>query len=467
MARTKPHSYEIDMTHGPLAGKILLFAVPLMLSSILQLLFNAADIIVVGQFASPNSVAAVGSTGSIINLIVAVFMGLGVGVNVTVAHYHAIGQAKDTSETVHTAAFIGIAGGVFLLFVGVSVSRFVLRAMGSPADVIDLATMYMCIYFLGMPANLFYNMGAAVLRAVGDTRRPLIYLIIAGITNVIMNLIFVIVLRMDVAGVALATILSQLISALLVLRCLMRAQESYRLEWKKIRVTHDKFLRIVRIGLPAGIQGAVFSISNVLIQSSVNSFGSAVMAGNAAAGNIEGFVYVAMNAFYQACVTFTSQNYGARQYRRIYRILGLCLIMVSITGLLLGNLAHLFGERLLSIYITPAGTDAVQIAAAKEAIATGLQRLLIIGVPYFLCGIMEVACGVLRGVGMSITPMIVSILGACVLRIVWIATVFHRYRELRILYLSYPVTWTVTATVHFLCFFFLFLPKLRKITTCP
>ena len=463
MVRSSTHSYEIDMVHGPLAGKLLLFALPLMLSSILQLLFNAADIIVVGQFASPNSVAAVGSTSSIINLIVSVFMGLGVGVNVSVAHYHAIRQDKETEETVHTAAFIGLAGGVLLLVIGVSITRIVLTAMGSPEDVIGLATMYMRIYFLGMPANLFYNMGSAVLRAVGDTRRPLIYLMIAGVLNVILNLFFVIALRMDVAGVALATILSQLVSALLVLRCLMSSTDSYRLEPKKIRIVKDKFLRILRIGLPAGIQSAVFSISNVLIQSSVNSFGSAVMAGNAAAANIEGFVYVAMNAFHQACVTFTSQNFGAKEYRRIYRILWQCLLMVAVTGLVLGNLAHLFGEPLLSIYITPESNAPAQMAAAKEAVATGMERLLVISVPYFLCGIMEVICGTLRGVGMSITPMVVSIIGACGLRILWIATVFQRYHEMRVLYLSYPVSWTITAAVHFLCFFLFFSSRARKV----
>lgn len=456
MAHTRTRSYEIDMVHGALFGKILLFALPLMLSSILQLLFNAADIIVVGQFASPNSVAAVGSTSSIINLIVSVFMGLGVGVNVTVAHYHAIRQDKETEETVHTAAFIGMAGGVLLLIIGVSITRIVLTAMGSPADVIGLATTYMRIYFLGMPANLFYNMGSAVLRAIGDTRRPLVYLMIAGVLNVILNLIFVIGLRMDVAGVALATILSQIVSALLVLRCLTHSTESYRLELKRIRIVRDKFLRILRIGLPAGIQGAVFSISNVLIQSSVNAFGSAVMAGNAAAANIEGFVYVAMNSFYQACVTFTSQNFGAREYKRVLRILALCLAMVIFTGLALGNLAHALGEQLLSIYITPKDQTPEQLAAAKEAVTTGMERLRIVSVPYFLCGVMEVACGVLRGVGMSITPMIVAIIGACGLRILWIMTIFQRYHEMRILYLSYPVSWTITAAVHFLCFFLVF-----------
>ena len=451
------------MVHGPLAGKLLLFALPLMLSSILQLLFNAADIIVVGQFASPNSVAAVGSTSSIINLIVAVFMGLGVGVNVSVAHYHAIRQDRETEETVHTAAFIGMAGGVLLLVFGVLVTRPVLILMGSPDDVIHLATMYMRIYFLGMPANLFYNMGSAVLRAVGDTRRPLVYLMIAGVLNVLLNLMFVIGFNMDVAGVALATILSQLVSALLVLRCLMRSTDSYRLELRKIRIVRDKFLRILRIGLPAGIQSAVFSISNVLIQASVNSFGSAVMAGNAAAANIEGFVYVSMNAFHQACVTFTSQNFGAREYKRVYRILWQCLVMVVITGLLLGNLAHFFGQQLLSIYITPESNAPEQLAAAKDAVATGMERLLIISVPYFLCGIMEVICGTLRGIGMSITPMVVSIIGACGLRILWIATVFRRYHEMRVLYLSYPVSWTITAAVHFLCFFLFFSSRARKV----
>ncbi len=458
----KARSYEIDMTSGPLAGKILLFTVPLILSSMLQLLFNAADIIVVGQFASPNSVAAVGSTSSVINLIVALFMGLGVGVNVVVAHYYALRQEKDLSETVHTAAFIGIAGGGLLLAVGVLLARGILQAMGSPADVIDLSALYMRIYFLGMPANLFYNMGAAILRAVGDTRRPLYYLLIAGVFNVFLNLAFVILLHMDVAGVALATIISQLLSALLVARCLIQTSDIYRMRVNEIRLNRDKMARILRIGLPAGVQGTVFSISNVVIQSSVNSFGSAIMAGSAAAANIEGFVYVAMNSFYQACVSFTSQNAGVHKRDRIMRVLVVCIGMVSLTGILLGGFVNLLGKDLLSIYITPTTASPQAQALANAAIAAGIVRLSYISGPYFMCGVMDVLCGSLRGIGHSVAPMIISILGACVLRIVWIATIFQSMHTLQILYMAYPVSWTVTALVQFLLFYKVFIRPTKR-----
>ena len=430
------------MIHGPLAGKILLFSVPLICSSILQLLFNAADVVVVGQFSGPNSIAAVGSTGSVINLIVSLFMGLAVGVNVLAARYYAAGQDKDMRETVHTSAMISIIGGILIAIIGVAVSRPILLAMGSPAEVIGLSTLYMRIYFLGAPSLFIYNLGSAILRAIGDTRRPLYYLVISGIINVILNLVFVIIFHMDVAGVAIATIISETVSAVLITRCLMKSTESYRFISSEMKITPDKLVWILKLGVPAGLQGMIFSLSNVLIQSSINAFGSIAMAGNAAAANLEGFVYVSMNSIYQACVSFTSQNFGAGEYKRISKVLRTCLVTVSIIGLIMGNLFYLFGSQLLHIYTSD-----------PQAIQFGLQRMSVICTTYLLCGVMDTLCGSLRGLGYSMVPMVVSLLGACGFRILWIYTVFAHYHTLYILYLSYPVSWLITASTHLLCYF--------------
>lgn len=440
-AKVRKNKYEMDMCNGPLLGKIIIYAFPLILSGILQLLFNAADIVVVGRFAGNHALAAVGSTSSLINLLVNLFMGLSVGTNVLVASYYGGNKEHEISETVHTAIITALVGGFILVFVGFFLSRPLLTLMGTPADVIDHSVLYMRIYFAGMPVMLVYNYGSAVLRAVGDTKRPLYYLLSAGVVNVCLNLVFVIVFHMGVAGVALATVLSQVISASLIIRCLMKTDSSYKLEIKKLRFSTDKFIRMMRIGIPAGLQGSIFSISNVLIQSSVNSFGSIVMAGNTAAANIEGFVYMAMNALYQTALSFTGQNMGAKNYKRIYKIMWICLGMVTVIGLVLGNAVYLFGDTLVGIYSSDA-----------EVIRYGVLRLLYISVPYFLCGLMDVMVGVLRGMGYAIMPMIVSLAGACGLRVLWIFTVFAANRTLPVLYLSYPVTWTVTFLVHLTCF---------------
>lgn len=440
-AKAKANKYEMDMCNGPLLGKIIMYAVPLILSGILQLLFNAADIVVVGRFAGNHALAAVGSTSSLINLLVNLFMGLSVGANVLVAGYYGGNKQKDISETVHTAIITAVFGGVLLIFVGFFLSRPLLTLMGTPADVLDHAVLYMQIYFAGMPVMLVYNYGSAVLRAVGDTKRPLYFLMIAGVVNVGLNLIFVIVFHMGVAGVALATVLSQVISAGLIIRCLMKADSSYKLELSKLKFNGDKFARMMKIGIPAGLQGSIFSISNVLIQSSVNSFGSIAMAGNTAAANIEGFVYMAMNALHQTALSFTGQNMGAKNYKRIYKIMWICLGLVTVIGLLLGNAAYLFGNTLVGIYSSDA-----------EVIQYGVVRLLYICVPYFFCGLMDVMVGVLRGMGYAIMPMIVSLTGACGLRVLWVFTVFAANRTMPVLYLSYPVTWTVTFLAHLVCF---------------
>ena len=440
----KGKHYELDMCNGPLAGKILTFALPLMASSVLQLLFNAADVIVVGKFAGDTSLAAVTSTTSLINLLVNLFVGLSVGANVAVAHALGSGDVRRTEKTVHTAIFLSMISGVILAVFGFVMARQLLEWMDSPENVIGLSTLYLRIYFIGMPATMVYNFGSAILRADGDTRRPLNFLLVAGIINVVLNLVTVIIFHMDVAGVATATAISQYVSAFLVLRCLMEEMGPLRVDLKQLRMDRKVMERIIQVGLPAGFQGVVFSLSNVVIQSSINSFGDVVMAGSGAGASVEGFVYAAMNAFYQTALTFTSQNYGAGKTDRVDRVLMLCQGYVLITGLVVGNLAYLFGGQLLSIY-----------SSDPAVIQQGLIRMAYICRPYAVCGMMDVMVGALRGLGWSIAPMIVSLLGACGLRLLWVATVFQIYRTPEMLYLSYLVSWAITGGVHVVCFLFI------------
>lgn len=430
------------MCSGPILKKILIFSIPLMLSGVLQLLFNAADVIVVGRFAGSQSLAAVGSTTALINLLINIFIGLSVGANVVVARAYGGKRERDVSESVHTAIALSLVSGVLLIVMGLAFSRLLLEMMGTPDDVLDKAALYMRIYFAGMPVVMLYNFGSAILRAVGDTRRPLYYLSAAGVVNVLLNLFFVIYLHMDVAGVALATVISQVISAFLVLRALGQSEGGLKLELKKIKIHKNKMFQIFKIGLPAGMQGAIFSISNVLIQSSVNSFGSVAMAGNAASANIEGFVYNAMNAVYQTNLSFTSQNMGGKKYTRITKIMFTCLGTVTAVGMLLGFGAYAFGGELLRIYSTD-----------PEVIQFGMLRMSIIATTYFACGWMDTMVGSLRGIGYSVLPMIVSLTGACGLRILWIFTIFSQHRTLASLYISYPVSWVITAGAHLICYF--------------
>ena len=440
------NGYQMDMVHGPLAGKILLFALPLMFSSILQLLFNAADVVVVGRYAGEAALAAVGSTSSLINLLVTLFVGFSVGTNVVVARDLGAGRPEQVRDGVHTAVAIALISGVLLTVLGLAAARPLLVLTASTPDVIDLATLYLRIYFCGMPVNMLYNFGAAILRAQGDTRRPLYFLSIAGVTNVALNLLFVIVLEMSVAGVALATIISQYISALLVLQCLIRDKGALRLDLKKLGLDKRVIIRICQVGLPAGFQGIVFSLSNVVIQGSINSFNStAIVAGSSAASNIEGFVYVCPSSFYQAALTFTSQNYGAGKCGRVDRILLLTQIYGMTSAAVLGLLAYGFGAPLASIYAP----------GEPEVVAQAVLRLQYVCSLYFLCGIMDTMVGVLRGLGYSVVPMVVSMVGACVTRLVWVATIFQVYRSPEVLYLSYPVSWTITLTVHILFFLFI------------
>lgn len=436
------------MLQGPLLPSILLYTFPIILTSLLQLLFNAADLVVVGRWCGSVAVAAVGATGSITNLIVNLFIGLSVGSGVTMAHALGGRNQEAAQRTVHTTLPIALISGVFLTAVGVIFSETFLRLMGTPDDVLPLSAKYMRIYFCGITFTMVYNFCASILRAAGDTKSPLIFLTLAGVINVVMNVIFVTRLGMDVDGVALATVISQAVAAVLVVVAMMRRTDESRLELKKLRIYKVQLLKIIRIGLPAGLQSSMFSISNVIIQSSVNSFGSVVMSGNAAASNIEGFVYASMNAFHQTAVNFTGQNMGARRYNRIRKILWWCLGCVTVVGLVMGLLACGFGPQLLSIYITD----------SPEAIEYGMLRLLYIALPYFLCGTMDVSSGALRGLGSSFAPMVISVLGVCVMRIGWIYSVFQipQFHTPTCLYLSYPISWLITYCAQLGAFLHLF-----------
>ncbi len=434
-----------SMLEGPLLGSIVRYTIPIILTSILQLLFNAADLVIVGRFCGSVSVAAVGATGSITNLMVNFFIGLSVGAGVTVAH--ALGSREETvvHNTVHTAIPVALVSGVLLTVLGISCSETFLRWMGTPENVLPLSGVYMKIYFGGVTFTMLYNFSAAILRAAGDTRSPLIYLTFAGVVNVCLNVIFVTVFHMNVAGVALATTISQAISALLVLYALHQRTDACRFLWKDMRFHRLQLSKMLRIGLPAGIQSSLFSISNVLIQSSINSFGDVFMSGNAAAGNIEGFVYASLNAFHQTAVNFSGQNAGARQYKRVYRTLWICLGCAAVLGVILGSLGCAFGPGLLSVYITD----------SPQAIADGMIRLNYVCLLYFLCGMMDVSTGALRGLGASFTPMLISVLGVCGIRIGWIYTIFQipRFHTPQCLYISYPISWAVTFLFQMGAFF--------------
>lgn len=442
LQKSKTKSYEMDMCTGSILKKMLLFSLPLMASSVLQLLFNAADIIVVGRFSGDNALAAVGSNTALINLLTNFFMGLSIGANVLVARYYGAKQDKDLVETIHTSMLLSIYSGIILTVVGVLCAKQILIWMKTPEAVLDLAAVYLRIYFLGMTATMIYNFGSAILRAVGDTRRPLYYLVVAGVVNVILNLVFVIIFKLSVMGVAIATVISQCISAVLILRCLMHETGSIKLDLRKLSINKSKFLKIAQIGLPASLQGVIFSLSNVVIQSSVNLFGEITVAGNSAAANIEGFVYVSMNSLYQATISFTSQNVGAGKYERINKILYTAQICVIVVGLLLGNSALFFGRQLLSVY-----------SGSSEVIDAGMKRLNIIARTYALCGMMDVMVGALRGLGYSVMPMIVSLIGACGLRLLWIFTFFRmeRFHNVASLYLTYTWSWIITLSAHVIC----------------
>lgn len=441
----------VNMLEGPLLGPIFLFAMPLFITSVLQLAFNAVDIIVVGKFTGHHALAAVGATGPVINLLVTMFMGISIGASVIMGQNVGARDFKNAQDTLHTAIGISILGGILVLFAGIFTAMPLLRLMQTPPEVIELSGEYLKIYYIGMPGFMVYNFGSALLRAIGDSRRPMYFLTISGVFNVICNLIFVIVFKMGVAGVAIATAISQYIAAALIVASLLKADGYMKLSFDKIRISKDKALGMMRIGLPAGFQGALFSISNILIQSGINSFGSVVMAGNTAAGNLEGFVYMGMNSIYQTSLSFTSQNMGAKQYDRVKKIFWTCVGVVIGVGLFLGVGAWLFGDKLLRLY-----------TSEPEVIKYGVERLGVVSATYFLCGIMDTMVGGLRGMGYSITPMVVSLTAVCILRMIWIATIFQSIHTLVILYLSYPVSWIFAAIGHYINYLYA-MKKLKKL----
>ena len=433
----KQNKYEIDMCNGSIMDKLISFSLPLMLSGILQLMFNAVDIVVVGRFSGSSALAAVGSTTALINVFTNLFIGVSLGANVLAARFYASGRQKEMSETVHTSILLALISGIAMAIVGLLFSRWALELMGTPADVIDQSSLYMKIYFLGMPFMMLYNFGAAILRSIGDTKRPLYFLTIAGVVNVVLNLVFVILFNMSVAGVAIATVISQVISSLLVTRSLTHEQGALQLHLNQLTVDKECLIDIVKVGLPAGLQGCIFSLSNVVIQSSVNSFGSIVVAGNSAAVNIEGFIYVTMNSFHQSAVTFSSQNYGAKQYKRCDKALLISIACAATIGTALGFLFIAFGTQLLSLYTTD-----------PEVIKAGLIRMDYMFRYQAINGSMDVMVGGLRAIGYSVLPTIVSLTGVCAFRLLWIATIFKASPSIHILYLVYPVSWTITTTAH-------------------
>ena len=428
-----------DICRGPLLINILRFSVPIILSGVLQMLFNSADTAVVGHFGNPTAMASVGSTASLTHLIVNLFLGMSVGAGVVVAQGIGAEKHDAVQRTIHTSAVLSVLCGVVVAVIGILFSPTFLRWMGSPADVIDGAALYMRIYFAGMPAIMLYNFGSSILRSMGDTKRPLYFLVCAGVINVVLNLIFVIVFKLDVAGVALATVISQCGAAVLVVLCLMRLPADIRLDLRHLHPSRKYLMLIMAIGLPAGLQSCLFSFSNVILQSSVNSFGSVAVSANAAVSNIDNIIYIAMNGVSQSVTTFAGQNYGAHNIRRVGRSMLDASLVSTIIGMLLGIIACLLDTQLLSIFTND-----------PAVIEMSLDRLFITASTYFLCGLMETFSGTLRGMGRSFLPMVVSLLGACGLRLLWIFTIFPYHRTLDFLYLSYPLSWGITASVHLL-----------------
>ncbi|MCB6415610.1 MATE family efflux transporter [Dorea acetigenes] len=439
----KNNKFEIDMCNGSVMDKLISFSLPLMLSGILQLMFNAVDIIIVGRFTGSQALAAVGSTTALINVFTNLFIGISLGSNVLAARFYASGKAKEMSETVHTSILFALISGIVMAIAGLLFSRLALELMGTPSDVISQSSLYMRIYFLGMPFFMLYNYGAAILRAIGDTKRPLFFLIISGLLNAGLNLFLVIVFHLGVAGVAIATIISQMVSCILVIRCLCRSEGIYQLHFSELTLKTAYLKQIFQVGIPAGIQSTVINFSNVLLQSSVNSFGSVAMAGYTAANNIFGFLYVAVNSITQACMSFTSQNYGVGKYKRMDRILADCMILTVGISLVLGCGSYIFAPEILKIY-----------TSSPEVIQCGTEILAYTTATYFLCGLMDLFPGPMRGMGYSAVPMILSIIGTVGTRIVWIFGLFPHHRTLSFLFISYPASWLLSIVMQVICLYF-------------
>lgn len=454
----KNNRFEIDMCSGPLMPKLISFSLPLMLSGILQLLFNAVDLIVVGRFAGSDCLAAVGATTALINIFINFFIGLSLGTNVCAARYYASGEYDKMSAVVHTSILTAALSGVLILALGQFLARPALELMDTPAEIIDMSALYMKIYFMGTPFLMLYNFGAAILRAVGDTKRPMMFLVLAGAVNAGLNVFLVVVFHLDVAGVAIATVISQMISSVLVILVLLRSPEAYKLYFSKLGINLSLLKNIVQIGIPAGLQSTVINISNAMLQSSVNSFGQDAMAGYTAANNIFGFLYTSANAVTQGCMSFTSQNLGARQYKRMRRVLLDCLVLETCVLLALGAVAYFFGDRILSIY-----------TSSPAVIDYGLEVLSLTTLTYFLCGYMDCIPGALRGMGRSAVPMILSIIGTVGMRIVWIYGFFPYHRGMRFLFISYPLSWIATIIMQSVCYLVIIrhFPKEDEVRTEP
>ena len=446
----KNNKYEIDMCNGTIMDKLISFALPLMISGMLQLMFNAVDIIVVGRFTGSQALAAVGSTTALICTFTNLFIGVSLGANVLAARFYASGKTKEMSETVHTAILLALISGIAMSIIGILCARESLVLIATPDDIIGQAALYLRIYFLGMPFFMLYNYGAAILRAVGDTKRPLMYLIAAGTANAVLDLILVIIFKMGVAGVAIGTITSQFISCVLVIRCLCKTDAIYKLYISKLRIKKYYLIQILKVGLPAGIQSTVINFSNVLLQSSVNSFGEIAMAGYTAANNILGFLYVSVNSVTQACMSFTSQNYGVRKFKRMDKVPVDCAILSIIVSVVIGGGSYLLGHQILGIY-----------TKQEDVIQCGMEILSISTIPYFLCGLMDMIPGSMRGVGYSAVPMLLSIIGTVGTRLVWIYGVFPEHRSLYVLFMSYPVSWGLTIVMQAICLVFV-RRKIRK-----
>lgn len=439
----KKNKFEIDMCNGSIMDKLISFSLPLMVSGILQLAFNAVDIIVVGRFSGSQALAAVGSTTALINVFANLFIGISLGANVLAARFYAAGKDREMSETVHTSITLALISGIMMAVIGVLLAKWALEIMGTPDDVIGQSALYMRIYFMGMPFFMLYNYGAAILRAIGDTKRPLIFLIISGIANAALNMILVILFHMGVAGVAIGTIISQLISCVLVLTCLYRSEGSYQLRFSKLKINGAYMEQIFQVGVPAGIQSTVINLSNALLQSSVNSFGSIAMAGYTAANNMLGFLYMSVNSITQACMSFTSQNYGVGKLKRMDKVLRDCVILSISIAAVLGGLAYCFGPQILTIYTSD-----------PKVINCGMEILAYTSITYFLCGIMDLFPGALRGMGYSAVPMVLSVIGTVGTRIVWVFGIFPNHRSLSVLFVSYPVSWIITIVLQVVCFYF-------------
>ena len=441
-AETKKNKYEIDMCTGPIMKKLISFSVPLVLSSNLQLLFNAVDIIVVGKWSGSQALAAVGSTTALINIFINLFIGVSLGTNVIAGRQYALGDKEGMEDIVHTSMTFAIIGGIVVGILGILGSGWALKLMATPEDIFTQALLYIRVYFLGMPFFMMYNYGAAVLRSVGDTKRPLVFLIIAGVINAVLNMIMVVIFHMGVLGVAIATVISQLVSCILVLRCLCKADGSYVLHFSKLRIKLPYLIQLFEIGLPAGIQSLVINFSNVLLQSSVNSFGGIAMAGYTASNNVFGFLYATVNSFTQTCMSFMSQNFGAKKWDRMDKVMIDCTILsIGVSGVL-GSCTYIFGEQILRIY-----------TSSPEVIKCGMEIFLYTTSTYFICAAMDLFPGAMRGMGCSTVPMILSVIGTVGTRIIWIYWVFPYHHSLDVLFISYPLSWGVTVIMQMICYF--------------